>query len=210
MFTHEQIWRGIDLMAAHAQTSPSGLARRAGLDATTFNPSKRVSADGAKQRWPSTESLAKAMSAANLDFAGFAALVMGQSRKGLETKGLRSFDLAEQPHTPVFRLSGQLAGGTELPTPQFDPDRHQSVRVKGDEMSPLYRDGDILILDISAAPTTGDRVFCELRTGETGAFELRALEVQSIKLRGLTPNKPDRVIRLEHLATMMKIVWASQ
>ena len=46
MFTHEQIWRGIDRLAAHAQTSPSGLARRAGLDSTTFNPSKRFSRDG--------------------------------------------------------------------------------------------------------------------------------------------------------------------
>ena len=34
MFTHEEVWRGIDRLARHHGLSPSGLARRAGLDAT--------------------------------------------------------------------------------------------------------------------------------------------------------------------------------
>ena len=38
---HKDIWRGIDQLAAHHGLTPSGLARRAGLDPTAFNPSKR-------------------------------------------------------------------------------------------------------------------------------------------------------------------------
>ena len=50
---HKDIWRGIDQLAAHHGLAPSGLARRAGLDPTAFNPSKREGADG-RPRWPSS------------------------------------------------------------------------------------------------------------------------------------------------------------
>lgn len=206
MFTHEQIWRGIDLMAAHAQTSPSGLARRAGLDSTTFNPSKRVSADGAKLRWPSTESLSKAMRAANLDFSSFAALVSGRA----ETKSMAAIDLAERSPAPVFKMSGEAASSTALAFPAFDSQQHQAIQISGDTMRPVYRDGDILILDRFAAPDPGDRVLVEMRDGEVMAFELRRLDVQSVKLKGLSGQMPNRDIGLGDVRCLLKIVWASQ
>ena len=46
MLSHADIWRAIDRLAADSGTSPSGLARRAGLDPTTFNRSKRLAAGG--------------------------------------------------------------------------------------------------------------------------------------------------------------------
>jgi len=52
MLTHNQIWTAIDRLAARAKLSPSGLAKKAGLDPTTFNKSKRVTPEG-RQRWPS-------------------------------------------------------------------------------------------------------------------------------------------------------------
>ena len=60
MLTHAQIWSAIDRLAARAGLTASGLARRAGLDPTTFNKSKRMTAAG-RARWPSTESIAKAL-----------------------------------------------------------------------------------------------------------------------------------------------------
>lgn len=61
MFTHDQIWTGLDRLASAFGYSPSGLAKKAGLDATSFNKSKRISPDG-KPRWPSTESISKVLS----------------------------------------------------------------------------------------------------------------------------------------------------
>jgi phage repressor protein C with HTH and peptisase S24 domain len=72
--THEQIWSALDRLAARVQLSPSGLARRAGLDPTTFNKSKRVTPDG-RERWPSTESLAKALAAADASIDTFVELM---------------------------------------------------------------------------------------------------------------------------------------
>ena len=54
MLTHAQIWTALDRLAERAGLSPSGLARKAGLDPTTFNKSKRITGDG-RERWPSTE-----------------------------------------------------------------------------------------------------------------------------------------------------------
>jgi hypothetical protein len=56
---HSQIWFGLDALARREGLTPSGLARRAGLDSTAFNPSKRFGpGPAARPRWPSTESLA--------------------------------------------------------------------------------------------------------------------------------------------------------
>ena len=68
MLTHSQIWKAIDGLAARNGLSASGLARRAGLDPTTFNKSKRITADG-RERWPSTESVSKALAATNSSIA---------------------------------------------------------------------------------------------------------------------------------------------
>ena len=60
--SHASVWAAIDAIAAKNELSPSGLARKAGLDPTTFNRSKRIASDGRK-RWPSTESIAKVLTA---------------------------------------------------------------------------------------------------------------------------------------------------
>ena len=62
MLTHDQIWNALDRLAERAGLSASALAKRAGLDPTTFNKSKRITPDG-RERWPSTESVAKALAA---------------------------------------------------------------------------------------------------------------------------------------------------
>ena len=60
--THEQIWNAIELFARDHGLSCSGLAKCSGLDPTTFNKSKRFS-KYEQPRWPSTNSIAKILSA---------------------------------------------------------------------------------------------------------------------------------------------------
>jgi hypothetical protein len=74
MLTHQTIWKAIDLIAQRCGTTPSGLARRAGFDATTFNRSKRISPDG-RERWPSMETIAKILKVAEMDLVAFGELV---------------------------------------------------------------------------------------------------------------------------------------
>ena len=60
--THYQIWHAIELFAHAHGLSCSGLAKRSGLDPTTFNKSKRMTQYG-QERWPSTCSISKILSA---------------------------------------------------------------------------------------------------------------------------------------------------
>ena len=67
MLNHADVWRAIDRIASEYRFSASGLAKRSGLDPTTFNKSKRATAEG-NLRWPSTESVAKVLAATGATF----------------------------------------------------------------------------------------------------------------------------------------------
>ena len=79
MLTHDQIWTALDRLAERAGLSASGLARSAGLDPTTFNKSKRITPDG-RERWPSTESVAKALAATGATVDIFVQLIEDTAR----------------------------------------------------------------------------------------------------------------------------------
>jgi phage repressor protein C with HTH and peptisase S24 domain len=67
---HSDVWRAIELFAADHNMSCSGLARKGGLDSTTFNRSKRWSSVG-QERWPSMHSVAKILDCTGAKFTDF-------------------------------------------------------------------------------------------------------------------------------------------
>lgn len=77
--THARVWSTIDSLARRYGLSSSGLAKQAGLDATAFNKSKRVTGEG-RPRWPTTESIAKVLEATGASFNDFTALITADSR----------------------------------------------------------------------------------------------------------------------------------
>jgi phage repressor protein C with HTH and peptisase S24 domain len=87
MLRHAQIWRALDRLAEKHGLSASGLARRAGLDPTAFNKSKRHSPTG-KPRWPSTESVAKCLNATGESLANLVAMI--EERPAAKSKKKRS------------------------------------------------------------------------------------------------------------------------
>src|SRR5262249_13497547 len=105
MLRHSEIWRALDRLAAKHGLSASGLARRAGLDPTAFNKSKRRSPTG-KPRWPSTESVSKVLNATNESLTGFLALI--GSRGGVSGARRRSLlNLAKAGATGSFDDDGR-------------------------------------------------------------------------------------------------------
>ena len=70
MFTQQQVWTGIDALARDRGWSMSRLALEAGLDPTALNRSKRIGQEG-RPRWPSTETLARLLSATDTSLAEF-------------------------------------------------------------------------------------------------------------------------------------------
>jgi phage repressor protein C with HTH and peptisase S24 domain len=72
--THESIWKAIENFAHEHKMSCSGLAKNSGLDATTFNRSKRWSKEG-QPRWPSTLSISKILSSTGSNIEDFAKFI---------------------------------------------------------------------------------------------------------------------------------------
>lgn len=73
------LWAAIDRLADQHGLTASGLSRLAGLDATTFNKSKRQ-IEG-RERWPSTQSIALVLKALDVSFIEFAALAESATRE---------------------------------------------------------------------------------------------------------------------------------
>ena len=83
--TNEDLWTGILNLAKYLKLSCSGLARLAGLNATTFNKSKRVNKYG-QVRWPSTRSLVSVLNAANMTLSDFDKMIKNQVSKDNDKK----------------------------------------------------------------------------------------------------------------------------
>src|ERR1700722_15525682 len=106
MLTHDQVWTALDRLAEAAGMSAWGRAKKAGLDPTTFNRSKRVTADG-RERWPSTESVAKALAATNSSIDSFVQLI-GDAARTAPTVPL--LGLAQAQTNGAFDDGGLPAG----------------------------------------------------------------------------------------------------
>ncbi|MEZ5970855.1 MAG: helix-turn-helix transcriptional regulator [Hyphomonadaceae bacterium] len=205
---HAQIWRAIDALAARKGMSASGLARAAGLDPTTFNKSKRQAPDG-KARWPSTESVARALTAAETNWDEFAALLAGRS--GASGRAIPIVGMARAGADGFFDEDGFPVGADEtVHFPDLGEDRVYALEIAGDSMEPTYRAGDVVIVQPGAAVRRGDRVVVRTRAGEVMAKVLARKNDQTIELVSLNAAHKPRELAAADIEWIARIVWASQ
>ncbi|MDC7787900.1 helix-turn-helix transcriptional regulator [Rhodoplanes sp. TEM] len=209
MLTHAQIWTALDRLAARAGLSASGLAKRAGLDPTTFNKSKRITPDG-RARWPSTESVAKSLAATGTTVEEFVRL-LGDGDSAAE-QAVPLIGFAEAGSGGYFDDGGFPVGKgwDEIAFPAVEDEHAYALEISGDSMQPAYRDGTVIIVSPSAPIRRGDRVVVKTREGEVLAKELRRKTAKTLELRSLNPEHADRVLPAEDVLWVARIVWASQ
>jgi phage repressor protein C with HTH and peptisase S24 domain len=210
---HDDVWRALDTLAAERGLSASGLARRAGLDPTAFNPSKRRAADG-RARWPSTESLAKVLMATGASLEVFTALVTG-ARTFPHPRPMRRvpfLPLAQAMDEGRFDAAGYPggAGWDEMAAPEIADPHAYALQVRGDGLEPVYRDGDMLLVSPAAPIRRGDRVVARTARGQIMTRQLARRSARRIELRSLNPVEPGHSFPLEDVTWMHRIVWASQ
>ncbi|MBB5692252.1 helix-turn-helix transcriptional regulator [Roseomonas sp. GCM10028921] len=209
---HSDIWRALDALAAENGLSASGLARKAGLDPTAFNPSKRIGPDG-RARWPSTESVAKVLAATGAGMDEFASLITGNIRaSGRPSRRIPLIGLAQAGSSGYFDDGGYPVGGgwDEISLPEVGDPNAYALEISGDSMEPVFRDGDVIIVSPSAPVRRGDRVVVRTRGGEVMAKELMRQSAKRVELASLNPAHPNYSFDLEELTWMHRIVWASQ
>lgn len=209
MLTHDQIWAALDRLAARAGLSPSGLAKRAGLDPTTFNRSKRVTADG-RERWPSTESIAKALAAAGASIDSFAKLIDGDGAGDGRSVPLLGF--AQAGASGAFDEAGLPSGRswTEIALPATEDSHAFALKISGSVLAPVYRDGDIVLVSPGAPQRKGDRVLVRSKAGELTIATLKRRTAKALELQSLGASQSVRSIASGEVAWIARIVWTSQ
>ncbi len=209
MLSHQQVWAAIDALAARNGMTPSALARRAGLDATTFNKSKRSSSAN-RLRWPSTESIAKILEATSTSIEDFLGVVQASIPPKKQTVPL--IGLAQAGAGGFFTDGGFPAGAgwDEIAFPDVGQSHAWALEISGDSMLPVYRDGDIVVVNPEAPVRRGDRVVVKTTEGEVLAKELKRQTGKTLELRSLNASHEDRVLSMEQVEWIARIVWSSQ
>lgn len=216
MFSHDKVWAALDALAERYSLTPSGLARKAGLDPTTFNKSKRYGQDG-RARWPSTESIAKVIEATGASFEEFTELIRGGDAPFLgeylqQPKSIPLLGMAEAGTGGYFDDAGYPVGqGWDVVEfPNGPEETVYALEVSGDSMLPLYRDGDTLIVSPNSSLRRGDRVVVKTREGEVMAKVLQRHTPMTIELSSFNPEYPNRSFSTTEIEWIARIVWASQ
>jgi phage repressor protein C with HTH and peptisase S24 domain len=208
ILTHGQVWTALDRLAERAGLSPSGLAKKSGLDPTTFNKSKRVAADG-RERWPSTESVSKALAATNSSIETYVQLIGDGARS---QQSVPMLGLAQAGSGGYFDDSGFPAGKgwDEVALPAAGDEHAYALEISGDSMKPAYRDGDVIVVSPGTPIRRGDRVVVKTSGGEVMVKELKRRTTKTLELQSLNPAHVDRTLNADDVEWIARIVWASQ
>jgi len=208
MLTHGQVWAALDRLAERAGLSPSGLARRSGLDPTTFNRSKRITPDG-RERWPSTESLAKALAASGSSIDTFVQLI-GDSARGRHSVPLLAF--AQAAGAGHFDEYGYPAGkGWDQVSLSTAAEEHAfALEISGDALKPAYRDGDVIVVSPGTPVRRGDRVVVKTTGGEVIVGELQRRTTKALELASLHPDEAEQTLSTDDVAWIARVMWVRQ
>jgi phage repressor protein C with HTH and peptisase S24 domain len=213
MFTHDQVWHGIDRLARERGLTASGLARRAGLDPTTFNPSKRVTKQS-KPRWPSTESLAKILSATETSLDDFVALMADRPLDAapIAAHRLRCIAMDQAARPELFDEAGFPAGPgwDEIDFPNLDDPHAYALEVRGDDFLPTYRDGDLVIVSPTAGIRRRDRIMLKTKAGAILAGTLLRRTAQRVEIAPFAGGLEPQALAVKDVAWQARIVWVSQ
>ena len=203
---HGDIWRGLDLLAEQNGLTISGLAKLAGLDATAFNKSKRVAKDG-RHRWPSTESIARALEAVQVDMGEFAALVMGSYRHSIPILDLQQASVSDafEGGRPVLQHWERIRFSRSV-----GDARLFAIELTGAEGTPIYRAGERIIASSSAEVRNGDRVLAQLTCGKLILARLKRQTANRIELTSFSYRERSVSYKSAEIAWIARILWVSQ
>jgi phage repressor protein C with HTH and peptisase S24 domain len=222
MLQHADVWRGIDRLAAKNGLSASGLARRAGLDPTAFNPSKRTTREG-RSRWPSTESIAKVLAVTGETFGGFVSLTGAVGTASDQATGklngrvtigrsIPVISFAKLKSETCFDNSGQPVGKSwgRVIAPAIGDKDVFAVEMSGSEFDPVYRDGDLLVASRDSEVRRADRVLIGCADDTVRIVRIGRQDSDGVSVEPVSTGKDSITLRNVEIRWIARIVWASQ
>lgn len=211
MFTHKQVWAAIDTIAERYGYSASGLARKSGLDPTSFNPSKRNGPDG-RPRWPTMESISRVLNAAGANVEEFMDLLAGRKGQPPRLKQIPMLGFAKAGKGGFFDDSGFPAGSgwEEIDVPGVTDSAAYGLEITGDSMAPVYREGDIIVVSPAATVRKGDRVVVRTGDGQVMAKIMQRQTAKTLELASFNPAHETKMLDMKDVDWVARIIWASQ
>ena len=211
MFSHKQVWAAIDTIAERYGFSASGLAKKSGLDPTSFNPSKRNGPDG-RPRWPTTESIANLLEAAGATVEEFSDLLSGRKGQPPKRKQIPLLGLARAGKGGFFDDSGFPIGNgwDEIDVPGVTDNTAYALEITGDSMLPVYREGDTIIVSPGATVRKGDRVVVRTTDGQVMAKVMQRQTAKNLELASFNAAHDTKTLDMKDVDWMARIIWASQ
>ena len=104
--------------------------------------------------------------------------------------------------------AGQGWDQVDIPAPRGEG--VYALKVTGDSMLPLYRDGDTIIVSPTEPTRKGDRVVVRTRDGEVMAKMLQKKTPKTVELASLNTDHPHRTSPMAEIVWIARIIWASQ
>jgi phage repressor protein C with HTH and peptisase S24 domain len=101
-------------------------------------------------------------------------------------------------------------GWDEIGFPAMSDEHAYALEISGDSMTPVFRDGDIIIVSPAAPVRRGDRIVLKTRKGEVMVKELKRQSAKQVELKSLNPDHPERTVATSDVAWMARVVWSSQ
>jgi phage repressor protein C with HTH and peptisase S24 domain len=211
MFSHKQVWNAIDTIAERYGFSASGLAKKSGLDPTSFNPSKRNGPDG-RPRWPTMESISRVLNASGAPVDEFMELLTGKKGSMPKLRSLPLLGFAKAGKGGFFDESGFPAGNgwDEVEVPGVTDKMAYALEITGNSMEPVYREGDRIIVSPGATMRKGDRVVVRTSDGQVMAKILEKQSARTIELGSFNPEHPIKAYDAKTIDWMARIIWATQ
>lgn len=185
-----------------------GLAKKSGLDSTTFNRSKRKRPDG-KNRWPSLDSLNKVFEFCNITFEEF--YKYGETDNPPENLNT----------IPYIKLSGvskrEYCQDGEICTANWEticfPDGTKNLyamEIDNTDYAPLYKFGTTLILAKHSEIRRNDRVAVFKKDGAFLLAEFIRRKPRTLELQNLNAPEESFSENIDDILFLSRIVWASQ
>ena len=211
MLSHKQVWNAIDTVAERYGYSASGLAKKSGLDPTSFNPSKRMGPDG-RPRWPTMESISRLLAASGAGVEEFSDLLSGRKGQPPKRKQIPLMGFARAGKGGFFDDSGFPAGNgwDEIDVPGVTDQNAYALEITGDSMMPIYREGDTIIVSPAATVRKGDRVVVRTTDGQVMAKLMQRQTSKTLELASFNPNHATKVMDMKEVDWIARIMWASQ
>ena len=205
---YDTVWSAVDNLAKSLGMSPSGLAKKSGLDSTTFNRSKRKRPDG-KNRWPSLDSLNKVFEFCNITSEEF--YKYGETDNPPENLNT----------IPYIKLSGvskrEYCQDGEICTANWEticfPDGTKNLyamEIDNTDYAPLYKFGTTLILAKHSEIRRNDRVAVFKKDGAFLLAEFIRRKPRTLELQNLNAPEESFSENIDDILFLSRIVWASQ